>query len=222
MKTSRSKRSSHSSAGDTVRVYQCAKTYVINSGFGGEVEWQQNVLFEEVAEKQFLSELAWVILCAGMKEAIVRRRFDAISFCFFDWESAQKIVDLQTFCYKGALHYFNNPRKIKAIIESCEQVVAIGFHNLKDAIIGNPLETLRTFPFIGPVTSYHLAKNLGMAVAKPDRHLMRICRAIGFDSVQELCNEISRATGDSVQVVDVVLWRYATLKKGYVADFQRR
>lgn len=222
MKTLTGKRTTQLSVIHAVRVYQCAKDYVIKAGFGSEVEWQQNLLFEEVGETHFLSELAWVILCTGMKEAIVRTRFNAISFCFFDWESAQKIVDLQTFCYKSALHYFNHPRKINAIIKSSERIVAMGFDELKSSLNNLPLETLRRFPFVGPITSYHLAKNLGIAVAKPDRHLVRICKASGYNDVQRFCEDISGETGDSVPVVDLVLWRYATLKKGYVADFQGR
>src|SRR5204862_28581 len=34
-------------------------------------------------------------------------------------------------------------------------------------------------PYIGPVTCWHLAKNVGMDVVKPDRHLVRMAQASG-------------------------------------------
>ncbi|MCL4328727.1 MAG: hypothetical protein M1410_04010 [Candidatus Thermoplasmatota archaeon] len=86
-------------------------------------------------------------------------------------------------------------------------------------IIRNPFETLREFPYIGPVTYYHLAKNIGIPVAKPDRHLSRLASRSGFRDVQEFCEFLSRKTGDRIQVIDIVLWRYATITKDYIEKF---
>ena len=87
--------------------------------------------------------------------------------------------------------------------------------SIRDRIEEKPLETLSEFPYIGPVTVYHLAKNLGFPVAKPDRHLVRIANVVGRASPAELCDELSLATGDPVQLVDLVLWRYASSTPGY-------
>jgi hypothetical protein len=69
-------------------------------------------------------------------------------------------------------------------------------------------------PYIGPVTWRHLAKNVGVAVAKPDRHLVRLSIALGRSSVDELCHEIAELVADPVSVVDVVLWRWSVEKAG--------
>ena len=42
--------------------YFFAKHYVINKGFGNEVDWQEGLNFEMVTEQKFLSEISWVIL----------------------------------------------------------------------------------------------------------------------------------------------------------------
>ncbi|ALA59352.1 hypothetical protein NITMOv2_2947 [Nitrospira moscoviensis] len=78
---------------------------------------------------------------------------------------------------------------------------------------------LQTLPYIGSITAFHLAKNLGLPVVKPDRHLQRIATVAGFSSPQELCQLISDHLGEPVQVVDVVLWRYATLFSDYLMMF---
>ena len=69
----------------------------------------------------------------------------------------------------------------------------------------------RDFLSFGPITSVHLSKNIGLPLAKPDRHLVRLANDFGYESAEELCEQISSLVGDSVAVVDVVLWRYATI-----------
>jgi hypothetical protein len=61
------------------------------------------------------------------------------------------------------------------------------------------------------VTTYHLAKNLGVDVVKCDRHLMRLAPILGFHSPEEMCAAIGHQVGEPVSVVDIVLWRYCTL-----------
>jgi hypothetical protein len=86
-----------------------------------------------------------------------------------------------------------------------------GFGPLRAKLSEDPITELQAFPFIGPTTSWHLAKNLGLNVAKNDRHLARLANVCGFSDAQELCDVISDATGELSNVVDVVLWRFATL-----------
>ena len=78
---------------------------------------------------------------------------------------------------------------------------------------------LKTFDFIGPVTCYHLGKNIGLEVVKPDRHLVSIAQAAGFPTPRDLCEVISKITGDKITVVDLILWRYATLHTNYMSTF---
>jgi hypothetical protein len=73
------------------------------------------------------------------------------------------------------------------------------------------IDYLQTFDFIGPVTAFHLAKNIGLDVVKPDRHLLRLAAAAGCNHPSELCGAIAEVTGDKVSVINLILWRYATL-----------
>jgi hypothetical protein len=77
----------------------------------------------------------------------------------------------------------------------------------------DPVRELRKLPFIGPVTRYHLAKNLGIDVVKPDRHLTRLATTLGFRSAENMCTVIGRAVGEPAAVVDIVLWRYCSLSR---------
>lgn len=191
--------------------YVQAKEYVIDSGYGNEIDWQWNVDLKSSTESDFLREGAWVILSSGMCERVIRSRFDAISkaFCFF--RSSNEIVERMEFCRSAGLKVFNHRKKVDAILSMSTRVSLEGFDEVKRNIESHGVDYLRSYDYIGPATSLHLAKNLGMNVSKPDRHLVRIASSAGFDSAQALCVEVSRLTGDSVSVVDLVIWRFATL-----------
>jgi hypothetical protein len=63
-----------------------------------------------------------------------------------------------------------------------------------------------SLPWIGEITKYHLAKNFGAQVAKPDVHLQRLADHEGC-TAQQLCERIAAVTGYKVPTVDTVLWR---------------
>jgi hypothetical protein len=202
--------------GNLALKYQLVKQLVCDEGFEREITWQSNIDFDSLNESTFLRELAWVTLSCGMREQVIRRKFDLISECFFNWSSAGKIVSNRDECFRKALNVFNHQRKITAIIISSGIIKEIDFHYLKQQMKENPLEILQQFPYIGEVTVFHLAKNIGLNVAKPDRHLVRIADNEGYDNVQDFCKKVSLLTGDSLSVVDIVFWRFANLNRDYL------
>lgn len=198
-----------------INQYVDAREYVIASGFDEEIDWQFRVDFAASEERDFLREGAWVILSSGMREKVVRKRFDDITTAFMGFSSAVDIVRNYDVCRKRALRVFNHTKKIDAIISMSIRVAMAGYRKIKHSTQYYGIDYLRSFDFIGPATGYHFAKNLGLGVSKPDRHLCRVAEASGFDSVQDLCEEISIVTGDPVPVVDLVIWRFATLRFDY-------
>ena len=68
------------------------------------------------------------------------------------------------------------------------------------------LAFLETLPWIGPVTRYHLAKNLGADEAKPDVHMERLARR-DRTSTRTLCRRLARQTGYRIATIDSILWR---------------
>lgn len=199
--------------------YAKAKSTIIAAGFADEIVWQEAASSAPLTEKRFLEEAAWVILSSGMRETVIRKKFPEISRCFFRWDSAQRIDRSAETCFQSALRCFNHPAKIRAIIEVARRISAKGFDQLQAEVKADPIQAVKQFPFIGPTTCYHLAKNIGAQVAKPDRHLRRIAEVCGYDDVQMFCKEIAGFVGDPVPVVDIVLWRYATLSPQYVSLF---
>jgi hypothetical protein len=192
-----------------LKAYYIAKETLLREGYAGEVDWQYGVSLEKLDEGTFLRETAWVILASGIRETVIRQKFSKVSQSFFDWESATKIVRYADLCRSNALCHFAHPGKVDAILTVATHIHQQGFNNVATKIRERGVEYLQGFPFLGPTTSYHLAKNIGFPVAKPDRHLCKMAEKLGYISAQQLCADISELTGEPIPVVDIVLWRYS-------------
>ena len=165
---------------------------VIDAGYGAEITWQEEVLTCDDADS-FFREYMWVVLSSGIKNQVARLIEGRI------YKAIDKDLPISTaFRHKG---------KVKAI-EYVKQHRHQEFARYKTST--NVLEFFVTLPWIGHITKYHLAKNLGLDVVKPDRHLVRIASSYG-KSPLELCEKLARETGYRIGTVDLIIWRAANL-----------
>jgi hypothetical protein len=201
------------------KAYLIVKQCLIEEGYAGEIDWQYSVSLNDLNEQTFLRESAWVILCGGFHESIIRQIFPKISIAFLNWKSASFIVKNAAKCKRQALSHFNHKKKIDAILSIASRIDQDGFYQIASKILEGGTKYLQEFCFIGPVTSYHLAKNIGFPLAKPDRHLIRLSRNLGYKDVQQLCSDIANAIDEPIAVVDLVLWRYSTLSRRNITRY---
>jgi hypothetical protein len=194
--------------GELIRHYLQAKNWIDRSPFVRELEWQGSVQSISLTETEFLRQYAWVVLNSGFREAVVRKHFSYISLCFCDWESAAAIVQNSEACIGCATSVFANRRKLKALVEAARIIEIEGFELFRLRIKVDMISELEKLPYIGAVTKFHLAKNLGLDVAKPDRHLLRVASRFGYKDVQRMCRDIFDFCGDKIAVADLVLWRF--------------
>ena len=176
----------------TPECYMELRTAVIEAGYGREVEWAQNVELC-VNSGVFFQEYAWVVINSGMKNQVAERIWERVKTAIGNGQPVQSA--------------FGHPGKAEAIQtmlrDRCE--VMAKYRKAKDK-----LAFLQGLPWIGPITKYHLAKNLGLDYAKPDRHLERIAKTYGT-TVYGLCASLAWETGHRIGAVDQVLWRAANL-----------
>lgn len=199
--------------------YLTAREEVEARGYAQEIDWQEDRCSRPVSESEFLAEAAWVILCSGMREAVVRAKFPAISDAFLKWRSARLIHAQRKRCASRAKGVFSHSPKIDAIVAVSSTVAREGLASIVESVMCDGICILQRFPFIGPITAAHLAKNIGLDVVKPDRHLQRVASRTGYDSAGEFCQAIADELGERVAVIDVVVWRYATLEPNYLDHF---
>lgn len=203
-----------------VALYFDARRKVIDAGYGWEIEWQATRDVRKIEESEFLREAAWVVLSTGFRESVVRRHFSAISGAFLDWTDAKAIDREMESCKARAMKVFGNGQKIGAIAEIVSRVAKEGMDEIRKRVQAGGVNYLQEFPYMGPITAHHLAKNIGLDVVKPDRHLVRMAAASGHSSPTDMCASVARSVGELVCVVDVVLWRYATLTSDYEDEFR--
>lgn len=194
---------------DLVSSYVLAKHEVFHAGYAQEIAWQQSVRLDDMDATAFVREAAWVVLSAGMSERVVKARFPALSEALHNWDPHAIRADATA--RDRALAVFGHAGKVAAILAIADRVAAMHCDDLYDALVLDAQAFLMDLPYIGPVTWAHLAKNLGLPLAKSDRHLVRLSDAFQRNSVSELCEEIADWMGEPVAVVDVVLWRYGAL-----------
>lgn len=173
--------------------YLNLKNKLIEAGYDHELKWIEKI---EPCDNEFdfADEAVWVILNSGMKEQIARQIWNKIQTA---WSNNQPTKS--AFGHNGKVSAIDYIKANK--LELFEQYI-----NCLDK-----LEFLQTLPFIGGITKYHLAKNLGIDCVKPDRHLVRIAANYNFEDCFELCKWIRNQTGDKISLVDMVLWRCANL-----------
>lgn len=200
--------------------YLFAKSYVIQKGFACEIDWQADLNIESLTKEKFLKEASWVILSSGMNEKVIQKVFLKIKEIMYDFTSIELINNSKEACFEKITTIFNHPGKINAIFTVAEYLSCNSLESIINQVKTNGIFFLQTFPYLGTATSYHLAKNLGLNVAKPDRHLIRISSLLGFNDPNDLCCNLSYILSEKVSVIDLVLWRYATLDKNYQKTIQ--
>jgi hypothetical protein len=200
---------------ELVRRYLAAKRFVMEAGYTTEIAWQARTRISDVTSCTFVREAAWVVLSAGMRESVVRHRFPTLTAALHDFQPAAIVRDPDV--RAAALGAFRHERKIDAILAIAALAYRLGPHGLRRGLVHDPVRLLQRLPYMGPATSRHLAKNLGLPVAKPDRHLVRLADAAARADPDHLCAEIADWLGDPIAVVDIVLWRWANLHQGRCA-----
>jgi len=175
--------------------YLSLKARLAELGYGKEAEWARDVRLCGDADT-FATEAVWVIISAGMKNQVAENIFRNVMSYLKENRSPSLV-----FRHRGKV------RAIQQIWQNREHLYASFRVTMSD---NAKLAFLETLPWIGGITKFHLARNLGLDVCKPDRHLVRVAQSY-FTTPKELCTRLAVETGDRVGVVDVVLWRAANL-----------
>lgn len=154
----------------------------------GDIRWSENAAPPRDAD-HFASEAIFVICNSGMKNTVARGIFERVMGALGHGESARAA--------------FGHPGKAKAIDDIWQRRERL-FAGYMAA--SNKVAFCETLPFIGGITKYHLAKNFGADVAKPDVHLQRLADHYGV-TVKRLCDGLAEQSGLKARTVDLLLWR---------------
>lgn len=194
----------------TPELYLRVRCQLFERGWYGDWQWAQTVTMPTTPEA-FVREYTWVVLNSGMKNTVARGIMDRVWPAVTSGKSSAGEV----FGHEGkaqAIDYVWAHRKVL-------HAQARAADASKDLV-----RYCQALPWIGPITCWHLAKNLGANVCKPDRWLMRLADAEDTTPA-ELCTRLAAATGDRIATVDLMLWRACvvgvlTIENGHVTAGQ--
>lgn len=156
------------------------------------------------APEQLAGEIIWIILCAGRSAQAARTIETRVQAALAAGESA-----VTAFGYRAKA----------AAIDRAWRERDTDFQKLHAVLnADNPtalLDWCEAIPFVGAITRYQLAKNLGWDGVKPDLHLCRLAgipdqarmgAAARFTACMEFCAPLVKASGDNFATVDSVCW----------------
>lgn len=157
-------------------------------GYGPAIEWSENIQPPNDAD-DFAERTIYVIINSGFRNSVAEP-------IYYRCMAALRIG-------RSATTVFGHPGKAPAIdsIWNSRSTLFVEYEQSAE-----PLIFLESLPWIGPVTSLHLGKNVGLQHAKPDVHMERLARR-DKTTTARLCERLSKATGYRVPTIDTILWR---------------
>jgi len=172
----------------SVDTYLAIRAGVVQAGFQHDIDWSQSVGTPETPE--ILAQEAIFVICnSGMRHTVAQQIYRRVMHALIVGVDPREV--------------FRHPGKSQAIAgiwkRRSELLVEFLAADDKVAWCGE-------LPWVGKITQWHLAKNLGVDCAKPDRWLVRLA-AVSGETVDALCRRLHDASGDRVATVDYVLWR---------------
>jgi hypothetical protein len=166
--------------------------------------------------EDFAQECFYVIAAAGFRQDVAKR------ICI----QVNNFVIQNPVFATGMIKQFLGHNSKAAAMEQVwfnRKVIQQKFYALKTD--EDKIEFLGTLPHIGPITKFHLARNLGLNVVKYDIWIQRLGTALygcvedlakinnsRLDpSVRDCCNimfmRLNQETGEKIGFLDVVLWK---------------
>lgn len=180
--------------GVSTKRYLILKRLVIEAGYEDDVQWAENVQPVDLPCK-FVAEYCFVVLNSGMKAQVASGIWRKVKQAIRDGQPIRSV--------------FKHPGKSAAIERAIKEGVDWFERYQRISTVETKLSYLESLPWIGRITKWHLAKNLGLEAMKPDRHLVRI---FGCEEMSRYgCARLAEETGDRIGTVDYVIWRAANL-----------
>lgn len=167
------------------------------------IAWSETVGPPASAE-DFALEAIYVICNSGMKHTVARGIFERVRA---ELLAGNCISPEMRERFLGLPPVFGHVGKCGAIdkIWTLKEHYFSGFMTHLAAGPESAIEFCGTLPWIGNITKYHLAKNFGVDVAKPDVHLERLAKAHNT-TPQALCDDLAAKTGYRSSTIDLILW----------------
>lgn len=165
--------------------------------------------FEEITPEFFFHECIWVIHATGFSASAVGKFIHRVIEAYGDF----RVLAEEDFekAFSRIRKVCNNKQKAASIFEIAEILSTIkDWEAWKNENI-NDVDKLQKLPYIGPVTKYHLGRNIGLLDSvKPDLHFVRMAKHWGFENSLKMCQHLQEGTNYPLGIIDLILWYSAS------------
>lgn len=204
-------------------------------------EYYENLSPDAVTQQSLFSEVCWIVYASGFRYSVVKKYWPALQRAFYDFDvrrfvgeddstskAASRIckvsgfrnVSKATWCVENAIRISELDRELRRLggirgffelmsTKSAEELVQLAPQTISDLGLKG----------IGKTTIFHLLKNVGIDIFKPDIHVRRllvrmkltrkedatpedICRAMHF---------LSSVSGYRISQLDTFLFAYGVV-----------
>lgn len=199
---------------DLLKLFRKAEAFVTKN-FPEDIEWSRKALSlanSVITKQHFYGEYVFGVFVAGFRYSVVKSKMEDIRRAYFDFKP--DIVEENAYWVKDdMMKILANERKIDATIKGAKMINKIdNWRDFLDEARSN-IYKLEELPYVGPVTKYQIARNIGINIIKPDIHLVRLANCYKMD-VFDMCRKIADETGRSLHMVDTIIWR--SCEQGFI------
>jgi len=152
----------------TLLRFQRLENAVMQAGFRADIDWTEQLSAPQDPE-DFARAAIYVVANSGMKNTVAVPIFEKCMDALHSGTPIRRV--------------FGHPGKAQAM-EAIWLERQLLFQEFAKAL--DKIAFCAALPWVGPVTKYHLGRDLGADVAKPDVHLERLARR-DRTTVERLC-----------------------------------
>ncbi|MCK4265906.1 MAG: DNA-3-methyladenine glycosylase I [Thermoplasmata archaeon] len=199
---------------EVIELFREAEVWV-RENFPEDLEWSERIIhtdLKDVTKQWFYNEYVHCVYCAGFSVRIVRMKQDALREAYYDYDPVKVAANPEEVRRKAMRKAcIRNKRKVDATIKAAGIINKLEWPEFLYQVKEN-INLLKILPYIADVLKFHLARNIGFNLIKPDVHIKRLAKYYGLDPF-EMCEMLSEKMGLPRHTVDSVLWRAAQQKK---------
>jgi len=189
---------------DLQRFFKDAKTFTIDH-HEEFLDYLEALPERKITDKEFFAEYCWVIFASGFNAQVVSNKFSRIRKTLSGFDPHRVTPKAATVGLKIIAH----KPKWDAIISCAKMLSSMSWDEFKQKYLSE-IDRMEQLPRIGPITKFHLARNLGYDVVKPDLHLVRVAEHFGDIPIEALCRNLRStcpdASGYNLGQIDFCIW----------------
>jgi hypothetical protein len=178
-----------------------------------EIEWIRSITedtFNNIDSQSFLEQYCWVVYVSGFQVNIIEAIFGELKEDFkdFNLDELKNMTDIRT-----VRKVFNSPRKAECFLKGSHMIANEGFDKFKKHVKEGGVDELEKLPGIGPITKYHLARNIGLIDTEKSDIWMKRAAEMCATNTSKLVDFLVGEYKLKRRVVDAIIWRYGADKQ---------